>query len=243
MPLLDHFHPPLDEDLTGEELHAAWGPLLALTLNRRWLPSAFIAKGHTHVGAEVEVDVATFERGKLPAGPLGNGGGVVTMPQVWAPPEPLLSMAAIFPDTFEVRVFSTERGKRLVAAVELVSRGNKDRADKRRMFVAKCASYLSQGVSLVIVDIVTDRHFNLHNELLRWMNSPTAALLPDEAHLYATAYRPVLRGEEPQIDVWVERCGVGSPLPTMPLRLTGDLFVPLELEATYMEICQGYRAI
>jgi hypothetical protein len=243
MPLLDHFHEPLDHDLTWEELHAAWGPLLALTLNRNWLPRTFIAKGHTHIGPEVEVDVATFERGRLPTGPLGNGGGVATMPRVWTPPEALTSMAATFPDCFEVRVFSTERGKRLVGAVELVSEGNKDRDDKRRLFVAKCASYLSQGVSLVILDVVTDRHFNLHNELMRWMNGPNEVLLPNDAYLYATSYRPVLRGEEPQIDVWVERCALGSPLPTMPLRLTGDLFVPIEFEATYMEICQGYRAM
>jgi hypothetical protein len=243
MPLLGHFHEPLEHDLTGEELHAAWGPLLALHLNRKWLPRAFIAKGHTHVGPEVEVDVATFERARLPTGPLGNGGGVATIPQTWAPPEARTRMAAIFPESFEVRVFSTERGKRLVAAVELVSRGNKDREEKRRLFVSKCASYLAQGVSLVVLDVVTDRHFNLHNELMRWMNGPTTALLPDDAYLYATAYRPVLRGEEPQIDVCVERCGLGEPLPTMPLRLTGDLFVPVEFEATYMEICSGYRAI
>ena len=119
MPLMDHFRPPLDDDLTWEELHSAWGPLLAFQLNRHWLPPTFVARGHTHVGPEVEVDVATFERSRLPAGPLGNGGSVATLPQVWAPPEALTSMPAIFPDTFEVRVFSTERGKRLVAAVEL----------------------------------------------------------------------------------------------------------------------------
>jgi hypothetical protein len=62
MPLLDHFHEPLAHDLTWEELHAAWGPLIALTLNRNWLARAFIAKGHTHVGPEVEVYVATFHR-------------------------------------------------------------------------------------------------------------------------------------------------------------------------------------
>lgn len=59
-------------------------------------------------------------------------------------------------------VFSSEAGARLVAAIELVSPANKDPADTRRAFVAKCASYLSQGIGLIVVDIVTTRHANLH---------------------------------------------------------------------------------
>ena len=47
-----------------------------------------------------------------------------------------------------------EGGARLVAAIELVSPANKDRAAHRRAF-ATCASHLCQGVGLVIVDIVT----------------------------------------------------------------------------------------
>jgi hypothetical protein len=67
--------------------------------------------------------------------------------------------------------------------------------------------------------------------LLRWLNAPTG-WLPDDPPLYAAAYRPVLRNEAPQIDVWAKPCAVGAALPTMPLRLTGDLFVPVEFEVT-----------
>jgi hypothetical protein len=52
-----------------------------------------------------------------------------------------------------------------------------------------------------------------------------------------------LRGETPQIDVWAESCAIGAALPTMPLRLTGDLFVPVEFEATYLETCRQRRLI
>ena len=55
--------------------------------------------------------------------------------------------------------------KILAAAIELVSPSNRDRPEARRAFVAKCASYLQRGAGLVIVDVVTDRLANLHEEL------------------------------------------------------------------------------
>ena len=76
-------------------------------------------------------------------------------------------MPGVFPDDFEVRVFSSRGGNRLVAAIELISPGNKDRAEERRAFAAKCAAYLQQGVSLVIVDVITERRANLHNDIIR----------------------------------------------------------------------------
>ena len=58
------------------------------------------------------------------------------------------------------------------------------------------------------------------------MEVVTKYLLPAEMDLYAVAYRPVRRGERAEIDVWTARCAVGEPLPVMPLRLVGDLFIP-----------------
>lgn len=61
--------------------------------------------------------------------------------------------------------------------------------------------------------------------------------------LYAVAYRPVLRQEKPEIDLWTAPVAVGQPLPTLPLRLTGDLFVPVEFEPAYQEACRRRRLI
>ena len=41
---------------------------------------------------------------------------------------------SVIPDTFEVRVLSTETGPKLVAVIELISPGNKDRDAQRRAF-------------------------------------------------------------------------------------------------------------
>src|SRR5260370_42395164 len=65
----------------------------------------------------------------------------------------------------EIRVYQDLGGAELRAAIELISPANKDRAGSRRTFAAKCAGYLKHGISVVIVDIVTSRTANLHEEL------------------------------------------------------------------------------
>ncbi len=232
MPLLDHFHPPLQPHHHWESFHSNWATRIADALNDQWLPPEFLAEEHTHTGTHFEVDVATFERSSTADGGLPSASSTATMPpRVWTPPAPARTMPAVFPETFEVRVFNTTSGLTLVAAIELISPGNKDRPEERRAFATKCASYLYQGISLVIIDIVTNRRANLHNETMRLMAAADKMDLPAEVNLYAVAYRPVLREERAEIDFWLATFAVGQPLPTMPLRLTGDLFVPVEFEA------------
>jgi hypothetical protein len=62
-----------------------------------------------------------------------------------------------------------------------------------------------------------------------------------QATLYAVAYRPVLRREHAEIDIWPAAFAVGDPLPELPLRLTGDLFMPVDFEANYQEACRRRR--
>ena len=142
------------------------------------------------------------------------------------------------PDSFEVRVFSQLGGTTLVGVIELVSPANKDRPEERRAFATKVASFLQKGVSVITVDIVTNRSANLHRETLR-MIDPTAN--QEVSELYAVAYRPVVREDRPEIDLWYEPLKLGEPLPTLPLRLTGDTFVPVDLEASYSEACARRR--
>ncbi len=240
MPLLDHFHPPLSAERRWESFHSSWATRIADALTEQWLPPNYIAEEHAHFGPSVEIDVATFAQEGT--GSRTEGGALVATvgSEVWAPPAADGAFPAVFPDTFEVRVLSTDTGPRLVAAIELISPGNKDRPAERRAFATKCASYLYQGISVIIVDIVTNRRANLHNELLQFMEAGLLPL-PPEVSLYAVAYRPVRRGERDEIDVWRSPLGLGMNLPTLPLGLRGDLAVPVDFEATYTEACLRKR--
>jgi len=134
-----------------------------------------------------------------------------------------------------VQVFATESGTTLVAAVELVSPANKDRPETRQAFIAKCVSYLTRGIGLVVVDIVTNRLANLHNEVIASLGHGGRFLLEPSVTTYAVAYRPSRQASGDQIEVWPHPLAVGAPLPVLPLALRNAGIVPLDLEKTYTE--------
>jgi len=197
MPLLDHFHPPLSAERRWESFHSSWATRLADALTERWLPPNYIAEEHAHLGPSVEIDVATFAREGSATEEAGAAVATVG-PKVWSGPAADGVLPAVFPDTFEVRVLSTDTGPRLVAAIELISPGNKDRPAERRAFATKCASYLSQGISVIIVDIVTNRRANLHQEIMQLMEAADVSAAatrggPVRGRLSPTPARPARR--------------------------------------------------
>jgi len=144
MQLLDHFHPPLSMVRHWESFHARWAAAIADVLNDELLPIEYFAEVQVHVGSRVEVDVGTFadESARVEHAQTSGTATATLAARPWAPPAPAMTMPAVFPDSMEVLVFRTEAGPTLVAAIELVSPGNKDCKAHRRAFAAKCSSYL-----------------------------------------------------------------------------------------------------
>jgi hypothetical protein len=233
MTLLDHFHPPLAPLRKWESFHAIWSVTLAERLNSV-LPADYFAETQMHLGSRIEIDVAALEAPTAATDLGGNGAGAVAV-QTYAPPAATSRIPAVFPDDIEVQVFQESGGAILVGAIELVSPGNKDRPETRRAFAAKCAAYLQRGVGLVVIDIVTERQANLHDELMELLQRPER--FPDGPRLlYAVAYRPVhspASGNE--FELWTLPLTLGDALPTLPLWLRRGPVVPVELEWTYAE--------
>jgi len=221
MPLLDHFRPPLSVQRHRHAFHNSWATYLAAQLNQR-LPEGYFAEAIVQFG--IEIDVAAFaETGRWDADGVSAG---------WSTPAPTLTLPiALLSDVVEVLVFSEQGGPTPAGAIELVSPANKDRPAHRNAFVSKCATYLQQGVGLVVVDVVTDRWADLHSELLERLGDSIPSGL--DAGLYTAAYRPVERGGEPALDVWHTPLAVGDALPTMPLWLPDHLCLPVDLDSVY----------
>jgi hypothetical protein len=237
MPLRDHFRPPLDEITSWEGLHGGW-PMVIVQQLRKQLPAGYMAEPRVHSGSQVEVDVAAYERDEVRhPGSVGEAGGVATA--VWVPSQPSLAVETTLPDydEYEVRIYDAKRGRHLVAAIEIVSPADKDRPEHRNVFVAKCAALLQKGVSVSIVDLVSTSRFNLYVELLTMIGHSDPSVGDPPPHLYAASCRWVRREQRTILEAWSHEMGIGLPLPTLPLWLSEDRVLPLNLEQSYEQAC------
>ena len=244
MPLRDHFRPPFDDLTAWEGFHGGWPMVIVQKLGRE-LPARYVAAPRVHLGSLVEIDVATYdsENAVLTTADSGGSanGGLATA--AWAPAQPTLAVETEFPDAseYEVLIYDVKRGRRLVAAIELVSPANKDRPEHRRLFVSKCAELLRQGVTVAIVDVVTTRDFNLYAQLLEFLGQTDVSVGPARPPIYAVSCRWRPRGGKKLLETWYEPLAVGRPLPTLPLWLTETFAVPLELNESYEQTCRDLR--
>ena len=243
MPLRDHFRPPLDNKHSWDELHGGW-PMVIVQRLFGQLPDGYVAAPGVHLGTAFEIDVSAYEVDE-PApsagGPAGAGGVAVAL---WAAPAPTLTLETDLPeqDEYEVRVYDAKRGRRLVAAIEIVSPSNKDRPESRRAFVAKTAALLQRDVCVSIVDVVSVRQSNLYADLLELIGRSDPALGAEPPHLYVATMRGRKRHRRrPLLDTWFYPLALGHPLPPLPIWLDVDLGVTLDLEASYEDTCRVLR--
>ncbi len=239
MPLRDHFRSPVNDKHTWDELHGGW-PMMIVRQFFDILPAGYTAAPGVHLGKAFEIDVSAFEVDESPGiGPVTSpgDGGVATA----AAPSPTLILETHLSeqDEFEVRVYDAERGRHLVAAIEIVSPSNKDRPENRRAFVTKVAALLQKDVCVSIVDLVTIRQFNLYADLLELIGGTDPQLGPSPPHLYSVTIRSRKRPDQRSfLDMWYYPMTLGQPLPTLPIWLDADLRVLLPLEPSYEETCR-----
>src|SRR5206468_3482962 len=123
----------------------------------------------------------------------------------------------------------------LIAAIEIVSPRNKDRADAKETYTNRYLGYLLLGVHLLLVDVLPrPRNFSFSDAI-------TAALgmeLPPLPPPFAAAYRvgevvPVGADMGSLVGLWRRPLRVGQPLPALPLSLSVHRAVVIDLEETY----------
>lgn len=132
-------------------------------------------------------------------------------------------------------------GHRLVAIIEIVSPGNKDRAKHVEEFANKIEDVLDAGVHVLLVDLLppgTHDPSGLHDIILHRFKStaPQYELPPNEPLTlasYCSGY---------PMEIYLEHLAVGASIPEMPLFLTTQRYVNVPLEATYQSAYSGMPA-
>lgn len=121
-------------------------------------------------------------------------------------------------------------GDRVVAVVEIVSRGNKSAREPLEAFVKKAATLLEKGVHLLIIDLHPPRRRDpagIHNEIWQAIAGEKYVPPPDKPLTLASYESGVGLG------TYVVGVAVGDVLPDMPLFLQPGHGVYLPLEKTY----------
>jgi hypothetical protein len=123
---------------------------------------------------------------------------------------------------------------RLVAAVEPVSPRNKDRPSSREFYRNRYLSYLWSGVHLMLVDV---HRWPLGFSFVEAMAAELQCHLPIGLPPHVVSWN--VGGPTPEggqfLDGWYRPLTVAQPLPTLPLVLTAERSLSIDLESTYVE--------
>ena len=219
------------------DFHQDWTIELCRTLNASQLPAGFMARIEYPIGV-VMPDVPTLHRGsKKPEKREGGGGLAVAV----APPKARF-VEELEEDTYARRanrILIQHGHGQVVAVIEIVSPGNKSSRNAVRAFVRKASDLIWQGVHLLVIDLFPPSERDpqgIHKAIWDEM-AERPFVLPADKPLTVVAYRAV-----PTKTAYVEPVAVGDDLPSLPIFLTDDDYIPAPLEETYRASWAAYPA-
>lgn len=223
---------------TFHAFHVAWVTHLSEALNGGLLPSGYYAMPEQH-GGKLVADVLTLQMPPAPSPlrpsrPTAEGGVAVAE----APPRvrQVLSLASAYRRMRRTLAIRHVSGHRIVALVEIVSPGNKDRLTHIEEFVDKVQAALEREIHVVVVDLFppgANDPQGMHAVISERFTDELYSLPPGEPLTLAS----YVGDSTPQ--AYLEHLAIGTPLVEMPLFLDLDRYINLPLETTYMAAYQG----
>lgn len=211
-------------------LHNSWIYKISAALNAGILPDGFYAAGE-QVAADLELDVLTKDQTPSALHDWSQQTSAIatasTPPKVTTVVESETARYLRHQDRLAIRAPDDDR---LVALIEIVSRGNKASRHEQERFLQKVGAAFRQGIHLLIVDLHPPATFEprgihaliwdyLFGSQVDWNAESPLTLVAYEAG--TTAY--------------VEPTAVGRTLTDMPLFLDQGWYVNVPLEQTYQE--------
>lgn len=228
---------------TFHHFHTTWITVLSNRLNAGLLPEGFYAMHEQHAGRPI-ADVLTLQLERSPRDkPADEGPADGAIAVAEAPPRVSRKLVAAPQAAYRqlrrtIAIRSTG-GHRIVAMIEIVSAGNKDRSTSVSDFVEKAWAAIQHGIHLLIVDLFPPSLQDpggMHNMI--WRRFDSADYEPPAGKpLTAAAYAALSLPE-----AYVEPLAVGDTLPTMPLFLQANRYINLPLDEPYSEAYQGVPA-
>jgi len=219
---------------TFHAFHNAWNTHLMGRLNGGILPNGYYALAEQYVRGRVP-DVLTFEVPERGSGatssPTAGSRGIALAD---SPPRVRHKLVADESAAYRARQRTLTIRRTsvhyIVALLEIVSPGNKDRETSVQDFVKKVESVLVRGIHVLIVDLFPPGKHDprgMHGEI--WSRYASQGYdLPAEQPLTLSSYLA-----DDEVEAYVEHLNFGDPLPDMPLFLDDDTYIYVPLETTY----------
>jgi hypothetical protein len=210
------------------DFHQDWTIELRRALNAGRLPPGFTALTDQQIGGPIP-DVLTLHR-TLKEGEKREPAGGLAL--ATSPPK-VRFVDEVEEDTYAQRanrIRIQHRHGEVVAIIEIVSPGNKNSRHALRAFVGKAADLIMQGINLLVIDLFPPSQRDpqgIHKA--NWDEiAERPFVLPQDKPLTVAAYRAT-----PTKKAYVEPVAVGDDLPSLPIILLDDLYIPAPLEEKY----------
>ena len=228
------------------DFHVAWIAELRRVLNSGLLPDGYYAQAE-QVAGQVIADVLALEdlhQSRSTAGIGGNEPGswneaTAGVSVVTAPPRVTLSDTVTEAMLLAARrrqlIIRHTTGDRIVALLEIVSPGNKEKRGALEAFVDKAIAALDLGYHLLVIDLFPPGPFDpdgMHGAI--WKSLRGVYQPPFGKPLTLAAYAAA-----GAITCYVEPTAVGAALIPMPLFLDPTHYVYVPLESTYQAAYEG----
>jgi hypothetical protein len=213
---------------TYHNFHVLWMSTITNRLNAGLLPPDYFAMAEQIIG-KPEADVVTLQTGQRPKRRPKGGNSVAVATEK---PKARFVIPADEERYARKKNRVTVRHELgdVVAVIEVVSPGNKDRKHSLDTFIEKARDLILQRVNLLLIDPFPPGPHDpqgVHKALWdRFVDQRFE--LPADKPLTVAAYQA-----EPVKTAYVEPIAVGEPLPDMPLFLDGEAYIVLPLEETY----------
>lgn len=210
------------------DFHQTWTIQIKKALNGGALPAGYFALAEQVVGGPIP-DVITLKRRSSPPVEREGSRGVAIAD---APPQARF-VASTELDLYvrkANRIVVRHRLGQVVAVIEIISPGNKSSTGALRSVVDKAYELLRQGIHLLVVDLFppTPRDpQGIHKAIWEEICDEPFELPPDKPLTIAAYYAGVPK------KAYIEPVAVGDPLPSLPVFLDLQTYIPAPLEGSY----------
>lgn len=230
------------DDGTFHHFRNGWIMRISDFLNGGTLPDGYYAMVEQHSGRVIG-GVLALHTGEedLTLAPTEDDGGVAVMT---APPrvsrKVSVSVNATYRNLRKTIAIRHVSGHRVVALIEIISPGNKDRESSVADFAEKAQAALRAGVHLLVVDLFSPGSHDPHGiHCAIWERFDSEDLPPP-------ADKPLMQASYeagPFPEAYLEPFAVGDALTDMPLFLKRGGYVNVLLDSTYQAAFASVPAV